>query len=59
MDMVADCNWCGLLLDSECPQPAEHQRLHSESETTWRRAAERPMPRVSPSPLLGVVRSEP
>lgn len=37
------CEYCGLLVDSECPQPAEHYRMHRESETTWRREAQRPM----------------
>jgi hypothetical protein len=45
MDRITqtDCNWCGLLLDSECPMPAEHERMHRESETTWRRLAQQRM----------------
>jgi hypothetical protein len=37
-----ECEYCGLLV-GECPQSAEHARLHSENETTWRRLAERRM----------------
>lgn len=40
---MTECPYCGLLLDTECPQPAEHVRLHSENETTWRRVAQRRM----------------
>lgn len=39
------CEYCGLLLDSECPNPVEHERLNAMNETWWRELAERPMRR--------------
>jgi hypothetical protein len=58
---MTECSWCGLLLDTECPQPAEHELMHRQSETTWRREAQRRMVTaflqpdevtVTPSPTL-------
>jgi hypothetical protein len=39
MDNIAECQWCGKPVLSECLTPAAHRRLYEQRETTWRERA--------------------